>query len=142
MKLGEFVIIILVVGLIFTAVSIIVIDMEDQYSEISVDKAWRDDYDFSSKINVSATKLQNAFAKIGKEEGWSLNKILATVSAIPTVVTEVPNIIFISLGDSISLVTGMSTDLSVPLVIISFFIIGLTVLVVFALLSWWHRSKI
>lgn len=142
MKAGEFVLIILMVALVFTTVGLIVSDFETQYPDVDVNTSWSEDYDYSDQINESATDLKDKFETITNDEtGW-FAKAIAGITAVPTVIIFVPSVILESLVNGIKIVVGLGDDIGIPAVIITYAIIGLMIIIIFALIGWWHRSKI
>jgi len=140
MKLSTFVLMILMVAFVFAGVGLMIDDMETNYN-VDINSSWTEDYDYSDGINASASELKNKFDDITNDEkGW-FAKAVEGISAIPTVILFVPQVIIESLVNAIKIISGFGDELGVPTTIITYAIIGLMVIIVFALIGWWHRSQ-
>ncbi|MHA1225339.1 MAG: hypothetical protein ACTSPV_01185 [Candidatus Hodarchaeales archaeon] len=138
MKLETIVIMVVVVGLIFTIVGLMANDLKTQYPDVEVENL-TGKYDYSSKIDNSATKIINYFRDIGEEEGgW---KILTGITAIPLAVIQVVSLILSSLGYGVDIVTGLGTELGIDDVVLSFIVIMITIVIIFALIKFWRKTE-
>ncbi len=142
MKLSMFILLILVVGLSFSLVGSIIHDFETQYPEVNVNTTWEDDYDYSSEINESVYGIKTRFDIIGSEEtGW-FSKLTAGISAVPLAIIFIPVVIFKTMAYAINIISSIPKIISVPPYVIIFGIVALIVVILFGLVSFWHRSKI
>jgi len=144
MKISAYTIIILVVGLVLILFASMVNDMQAQYPNIEIENSsWTGVYDsgYAQDIDVSATNIQVRFERLGDEREW-YTKIGEGVLAIPLVLFDVVVMVFASLGFAVSMLTNSLTQIkSIPPVVTGFAVTGIIVMVVFAIVGWWHRSK-
>ncbi len=142
MKLSAFILLILVVGLSFSLVGSIIHDFETQYPDVDVNTTWEDDYDYAERINTSVYGIRKEFAIIGDEDtGW-FSKIAAGITAIPKAIIAVPVVLFQTIGYAINIISDIPNIIGVPSYVIYTGIVALIVVVLFGLVSFWHRSKI
>jgi len=141
MKLSEYIMIILVVGLCFGIVGSIVNDLETQYPDVDINSSWEDKYNYQSSVEDDTTLLQSMLEYMSNENtGWML-KALVGVAAIPVAVYTAILTMITAMGYGIVIFSGVATDIGVPGFVISIGITALTVLIIWGLISWYRRSK-
>lgn len=139
MRLSGFILMILVVGLIFAIVGSIVSDFETQYPDVEVNKSWSSKYDFSSEINEIVSPLKTRFETI-TDTGW-FSRIEAGITAVPIAIITVPAVLFKTVSYGITIFSGVGADVGIPPAIITFGIIAILVIIIFALVAFWRRYK-
>ncbi|GAF88084.1 unnamed protein product [marine sediment metagenome] len=129
------------VGLGFALVGTVIEDFETQYPNVSVSENFSK-YDYSKEINESMGGLKKEFDIIGDEDiGW-FSKIAAGITAIPKAIIAVPVTIFQTMRYGISIFSSVGSDIfKIPEEIINFGVVALFIIIIFALVSFWHRSK-
>ena len=141
MKLSMLITGILMIGLVFAMIASVVNDFETQYQDVSIGSNFTK-YDYSSSINDRVQDLKEQFDIIGDEDqGW-FSKIAAGITAIPKAIIFIPAVMFQSLVYGVNILTGIGSDIGIPSFVTTFAIIAMSVILVFALASFWHRSKI
>lgn len=140
MKLGTFVMMILVVALALAMYGYAIADMQTAYPEVQVNtSSWSGSYDYISEINESTSAIKEDFRKIGDSQTW-FGGALTGLVAIPSAVINAVKLILDSISYGNSILTGVLTDvLHVPPAIIYIMEVGLLVVVIFALISFWQR---
>lgn len=142
MKIETIVMMVLVVGFILMTVGLIVSDLQVQYPEVNVNSsAWSNQYDYSSSINTSATKIQKQFEKVGEEEGW-LSSIVSGAFAIPTALVETVKIVLNSIGSGVAILTGLGTESKIDPKIIGFGVVAIIIGIVFSIVRFWRKEEI
>jgi len=141
MKISGFILVVLMVGLGFGLVGSIVNDFETQYPNVSVGENFSK-YDYSEEINTETSLLQSAIEYMQDENaGWIL-KALVGVLAVPVAIFTAIGTVLTSMKYGLIIFTDVaSTIFKVPSFIISTVTVMIIVIVLFAILSWWHRSK-
>lgn len=138
MKLGTIVIMVLMVSLVFAAVGNIINDMENYY-DVEVNHTLGEDYDYTNRINRSVYGIRKDLAKLSDEdEGW-FTKTGVLALALPKASITAAKVLFTSMVYGISILGNIASELTVPSPIISALIVGIIIIVVFAILSYWRR---
>lgn len=132
--------IVLLVSLVFSILGNITGDMEDYY-DVEVNHTLGEDYDYAGRINKSVYGIKNNFDTISDEDAGWFSKIGAGITAIPEAVITVVSVLFTSMGYGIQILTGIGSELAVPAAVVSTAIVGLIVIVVFSIVSYWRRYK-
>jgi len=132
---------ILMVGLVFAIVASILSDFETQYPNIIVNKSWEEQYNYADEINESVISLKEKFDIIGDDDiGW-FSKLTAGITAVPIAIITVPAVLFKTISYGITIVTSLGTEIGVPAFVTYFAIVAILIIIIFALVSFWHRSK-
>ena len=141
MKITDYVIIALVVGMCFTSFGLIIGDLKEQYPDVSInDSGWEGKYNFTDEINDSAYVLQVQLQKIGDATNfWTT--ISAGALALPKVVISVADILLLSMQKGTIMFSGMLNSLSVPMFVQIVGVIIILITVIFAGVSFYHRAK-
>ena len=141
MKISGYVLILLMVGFCFALVGSVVNDLETQYPEVDINSSWEDQYNFADEINESASSLKEQFDIIGDEDvGW-FSKIAAGIYAIPKAVIFIPSILFQIVSYGVEVTTSLGSQIGIPEFVLYMGGIAIIVIVIFAVTSFWHRSK-
>jgi len=141
MKISSYILIVLMVGLVFAIVGSIVSDFGTQYPDIIINKSWEDQYNYADEINESVISLKEKFDIIGDEDvGW-FSKLAAGITAIPIAIITVPVVLFKTVSYGITIITSLGTEIGVPAFVTYFAIIAILIIIVFALVSFWHRAR-
>lgn len=141
MKISEYIIIVLIIGMSFTAFGMILTDLETSYPDIEINKTvWEGKYNFTERINDSAFELKEKLDDIANPTGWT-DFALTTITAMPTVVANVALILLFSMGRGSDIFSGILSSLGVPPIIIGVGTVIIIILVLFAAISFYHRSK-
>jgi len=141
MKLSEYIIIILVIALCFGVVGSVVNDLETEYPDTDINTSWQNEYNYGGAVTNDTTLLQSMIQAMSDEEtGWFL-KALIGVAAIPVAVYTAIITMFYTMGYGVIILSSIATEIGLPQFVISLGITGLTVLIVWGLLSWYRRSK-
>ncbi len=141
MKISSYILIILMVGLIFSVVASIISDFETQYPEITINKSWEEKYSYIDEINESVISLKEKFDIIGDEDiGW-FSKLTAGITAIPIAIVTVPVVLFKTVSYGIIIITSLGEEIGIPAFVIYFAIVAIIIIIVFALVSFWHRAR-
>ena len=140
MKISEYIIIVLIIGMSFTAFTMIINDLETQYPDVSINKtSWEGEYNYSDAINVSASSLKSDIDKIGDETGgW---QVFSAIVAIPKAVLNVVSILFLSIVFGLSIFSGILDTIGVPPFVTMVGTVIIIIVVLFAAISFYHRSK-
>jgi len=141
MKIGTFVMMILVIGLVFSVIGSIVGDFQTQYTNSTVNTDWAEDYDYSKEINSSVSNLKIQLEKLDDENvGW-FEKLGAGITAIPFAVIAAVDVILESASFGINIVADLGAEFGVPSSVIFFGVTALIIAVVFMLISFWRRYR-
>jgi len=136
MKLVSYILIVLMIGFMFTLVATMVTDMQTYYPDYTIDTSeWNSTYDYSSDINNSMAGLQEKLKILGDEDkGW-FPKLAAGITVIPLAVIEIPSILISTLIYGNNIISGVLHGL-VPEFVITFIILALLVTILFAAASY------
>jgi len=140
MKISEYIIIVLIIGMSFTAFGLIINDFETQYPDVNINKtSWEGKYNFTEQINEKALELKNDTESIIYEEGgW---QVFSAIVAIPKAVLNTVSILFLSMVFGLEIFSGILNSLGVPLFIQVIGTVIIIILIVFAAISFQHRAK-
>ena len=140
MKISDYIIIVLLIGMSFTAFAMIITDFETQYPDVEINKtSWEGEYNYSDAINVSASSLKSDIDKIGDETGgW---QVFSAIVAIPKAVLNVVSILFLSIGFGLNIFSGILNSIGVPPFVSAVGTVIIIIVVLFAAISFYHRSK-
>ena len=142
MKISEYIIIVLIVGLCFTAFAMIITDFETQYPDVSINKtSWEGEYNYSDAINDSATDLKAEIDKIGDDTATGGWQVFSAIVAIPKAVLNVAVIFFLSIGFGLSIFSSILNTIGVPPFVTAVGTVIIIIVVLFAAISFYHRSK-
>ncbi len=142
MKLSAFILIVLTIGFSFSLVGSVIYDFETQYPEVDVNSTWENAYNYADEINESVYDLKVKFDIIGSEDiGW-FSKIAAGITAIPKAIIAVPVVLFKTMVYAINIFSDISATIGLPPFVVPFGIVAIIVVILFGLVSFWHRSKI
>jgi len=138
-KAVSIVLFVLMVGAVFTGITLIINDMES-YNNVGIDQSlWEDQYNYSSEVNADIASVTEAIENIDKATGgW---KLFLAAAVIPVAVVQGVLLIFSTLSHGTSIVTGIAIDLGIPEELIAFGIMGLVVIFVFVIIDWLRRNK-
>ncbi len=142
MKLSGFVLIILMVGLTFAVVGTIIDDFEVQYPDVDINQTWEDKYDYTEEINESVYGLKTRFDIIGNEEAGWFSQLTAGIAAIPLAIIFVPVVVFKTMSYAVIILSSISAEVGIPPFVTVFAIVAIIVVLIFGLVSFWHRSRI
>ena len=142
MKISENIIIVLLIGMSFTAFGMIITDFETQYPDVSINKtSWEGKYNYTERINNSATSLKEDIEKIGDDTATGGWQVFSAIVAIPKAVFYVVSILFLSIGFGLNIFSGILNSLGVPLFIQVIGTLIIIILIIFAAISFQHRAK-
>ena len=134
--------IVLVIGFSFALVGSVIYDFETQYPEVDVNTTWENTYDYTSEINKTVDDIKVKFDIIGSEEtGW-FSKIAAGITAIPKAIIAVPTVLFQTAKYALIILSDISSIIGLPDFVLPFATVAFIVVLLFGLVSFWHRSKI
>ena len=141
MKISDYIIIVLVIGMCFTAFGMIISDFETSYPDVEINRtSWEGKYNFADDINESAEGLKIDLEKIGDAEGfWTTISVGAL--AIPNVIISTISILLKSMGYGFVIFQGILDSLGVPQFVTTIGTIIIIILVLFAGISFYHRGK-
>lgn len=142
MKISGYITIILAVGLCFAIVGSIVDDFETEYPSIDVNTSWEDEYDYTGEINESISGIKDKFDIIADEDAWFGIKIYAGAAILLKAIIVVPSVIFKTIGYGLIILVKVGTDIGVPAFVTVFATVGIVLVVIFKLVSFWHRSPV
>ena len=129
------------VGLIFAVVASILSDFETQYPDVMINKSWEEKYDYVDEINESVISLKEKFDIIGDEDiGW-FSKLAAGITAVPIAIVTVPVVLFKTVSYGIIIITSLGEEIGIPSFVIYFAVVAILIIIVFALVSFWHRAR-
>ncbi len=141
MKMSGYILLVLIVGLVFAVVASILSDFETQYPDVIINKSWEEQYDYADEINESIISLKDKFDIIGDEDiGW-FSKLAAGITAVPIAIVTVPVVLFKTISYGITIITSLGTEIGVPAFVTYFAVIAILIIIVFALVSFWHRGR-
>jgi len=141
MKLSSYILIVLMIGLCFAIVGNVIGEFETSYPNIDVNTSWSDDYNYADEISDSMRGLQSKFATISDPDAGWFSKVGAGIIAIPNVVIAIPTILVKTIGYITTIITDVGTELKIPGFVIALGITSMIVIIIFGLISFWHRSK-
>lgn len=142
MKLSGFIMVVLIIGLAFAIIGSIVGDMEQAYPEIDVNTSWETGYNYTGDIEAAINPLKTQFEILGdEEEAWFPKKLVAIVAAIPAAIISIPAVIIVTMAHGVSIMSKAGSEVGIPPFVISIGIVALTIIIIFAIASFWHRSK-
>ena len=141
MKLSGYILIILMTGLIFAVVGSVVNDFATYYPDVQINTSWEDEYNFADTLNDSVSGIKEKFDTIEDEDAGWFSKIAAGITAVPLAIITVPRVIFETIGTGIAIISDLGAVIGIPQFVITISIIAIIIIVLFALVSFWHRSK-
>ena len=129
------------VGLVFAVVASIISDFETQYPDVTINKSWEEQYNYADEINDSVISLKEKFDLIGDEDiGW-FSKLAAGITAVPIAIVTVPVVLFKTVSYGITIISSLGTEIGVPAFVTYFAVIAILIIIVFGLVSFWHRAR-
>ena len=140
MRSSGIIMMILMVGLVFTIFGFIISDLQQQYPDNDIDNSsWIGFYsqEYTEQINESATSLQRDLEQISDESNW-FTKIGQGIIAIPNAVLQVFSIIIASMVNGAKIFIEAGSVFGIPTAIMVFGTVALIVVLVFSLINWWH----
>ena len=141
MRLSSYILVILAIGLVFATVGSVISDLKVQYPEVNPDTSWENQYDYSEEINKSLEGLQIRFEIIGDEDkGW-FSQIAAGITAVPLAIIFIPVIIFKTIVYAVKIFGSVATDIGIPQFVQFFGVVAILIVIIFALVSFWHRWR-
>lgn len=141
MKLSGYILIILMTGLCFAIVGSIVNDFAVYYPDVQINTSWETKYNYANSINQSVSGVKERFDIIEDEDtGW-FTKLTAGIEAVPLAIITVPRVMFETIATGFTIVSDLGKEIGIPPFVITITIIAIIIIVLFALVSFWHRSK-
>ena len=142
MKISDYIIIVLLIGMSFTAFAMIITDFENQYPDVEINKtAWEGKYNFTERINTSASELKADIEKIGDDTATGGWQVFSAIVAIPKAVLNVVGILFLSVGFGLNIFSGILDSVGVPPFVTVVGTVIIIIVVLFAAISFYHRAK-
>lgn len=139
MRISGYVMLVLMIGLIFTSVSLIVDDLSNHYD---TDANFSEDgFIYGTETSSSMKGLQTSLETLGDEDqGW-FSKLGAGITAIPYAVIASVGEIFKSQGYLSSMITKTGSQLNLSPNVIGILITMLVISVIFAIITFLHRQR-
>ena len=142
MKISEYVIIVLLIGMSFTAFGSILLDLETQYPDVEINKtSWEGEYNYSDAINDSASELKADIEKIGDDTATGGWQVFSAIVAIPKAVLNTVKILFFSIAFGMDIFSGILDTIGVPPFVTAVGTVIIIIVVLFAAISFYHRAK-
>jgi hypothetical protein len=139
MKFSDVTLLLLVVGAIFTTVSLALVDVRTAYPDANIPQENFSAYQNTQAIEAQAESLQGQWAQIQDEDkGWK--KFVTGLAAIPNVIIAFVAIVFNAFAIAGNTITFGALQLGAPSAIIGIMMAMLLVWTVFKLVAWWQRS--
>ena len=140
MRFSDVAILICVIAAVFAVAGLFMNDLNQSYPSTSFNDSLFDKYDKVEEIEESAEPLKESIEKIQNEEtGWK--QFVTGLAAVPNFILGVPSLVFKIFGYGATIITEGATDLNVPIVILSIMLTAVLIFMIFAIVSWWHRSR-
>jgi len=141
MKISDYIIIVLIIGLCFTAFGSIINDFEISYPDVEINKtSWEGKYNFTDEIDNRSLSLKADLEDIiNAGSGW---KVFAEGAlALPNAIVNVVSILFFSMGKGVLIFSGILSSFGVPSFVQGVGVVIMTILVIFEGISFYHRGK-
>lgn len=149
MKLSGFVMMLLLVGFIFSAVSFIVVDFETAYPEMTrVERGigvndtlrWDEDFNFANDISTYISNISEDWQLLTSQDSSFFEKGVGFI-AIPIAVMALPIVVIAALGNQVLIITRISDLLALPEGLATWATVALSIVLIFKLIGWWRRDK-
>jgi len=146
MKIGTFILLVLVASVVFICFNLLVTDMETSL----IDKGVVNTTSFSNSYNVNinqTTSLQEDFKPIEEglqslgEEGEWWEQLGDFIGAIPIIIIDFPKVVIGTLYDTIGNITLVLNEFGIPPAIIIIIGVALTIWIIFKLVNFWKSGK-
>jgi len=141
MKTSGFISIVIMIGLCFAMVGSMMGEFQTSYPSLDVNTSWANKYNYAEEISGSMDTLQTKFATLSDPDAGWFAKLGAGITAIPNVVIAVPTILIKTIGYITTIVSDVGEELKIPSFVITLGLTSLIVIIIFGLISFWHRSK-
>ena len=147
MKLSEYILMFLLVGIVFISWNLLIQDFEENYVETGISNVsgvssnYTNKFDYSDSINDSIGPMFIEFQELGDDAKW-YEKLIAVGMAVPKVIIGLPVAIATIVINSIVGLTLFFNILGIPLVIIIPSMIGIIVYVVFKFVELWRSYPV
>ena len=133
--------------LVFFAFGLITNEFEKSYVDTGITNATRvndsivGDFDDTEFFNESIQPIQEAFKKIEKSEGF-FDTLIGLGIAVPIAIITVPRVILTMVGQGGSRAIQTLNILGIPPTMIMIAIVGLTIFIIFKLVSFWKGNEV
>jgi len=141
MKLSGYILITVIIGLAFASVGMFVNDLSSSYPDVEIDTSWETEYNYAQNINQSVSPLKEKFDTIENGDAGWFSKVSAGITAVPFATITVPKIIFETMSFSGTIISQLGVAIGVPTWILTIATMCLIIIILFALVSFWHRSR-
>jgi len=139
MRITDVVMVVMVIGLVFTIFALTIQDVKELYPEQNMTGNISAEYEFSESINSSVAPLKEKMANIeSSDKGW---KIFVAVAAIPTFITSFFSIIFNVFAFVTTLIVGFAKELKIPLAVSGIVIAMVSVYLILKMVEWWKGTS-
>jgi len=141
MKLSGYVLIVLMIGLCFAIVGSVIGEFKTSYPDVDVNTSWSNKYNYADEISDSMSGLQEKFATISDPDAGWFAKVGAGIIAIPNVVIAIPTVLVKTISYITTIVSDVGAELKIPGFVIALGVTAMIVIIMFGLISFWHRSQ-